>query len=105
LNDPLTVERLRTERPSVSKHLLNGLQASSFPIQAADFHAVMALLGETLDELPPHHRLRPGEQGNRYTDAAELFGTSIDPIDRPLRGIGTGSFQKSLEVKSRVTHV
>lgn len=50
---PLTIEKLRTERPDVSRLLLNGFQASSFPITDRDFHAVMALLGEDLDELAP----------------------------------------------------
>lgn len=50
---PLTIERLRTERPDVSRLLLNGFQAASFPITEGDFHAVMALLGEDLDELAP----------------------------------------------------
>jgi predicted RNA-binding protein with PUA-like domain len=50
---PLTIERLRTERPDVSRLLLNGFQAASFPITDKDFHAVMALLGEDLDELAP----------------------------------------------------
>jgi predicted RNA-binding protein with PUA-like domain len=56
LNDPLTIERLRAERPNVSKLLLNGFQGASFPIQTADFQAVMALLDERLDELPPPER-------------------------------------------------
>jgi predicted HNH restriction endonuclease/predicted RNA-binding protein with PUA-like domain len=50
---PLTIEQLRTERPDVSRLLLNGFQAASFPITDRDFHAVMALLGEDLDELAP----------------------------------------------------
>lgn len=56
MNDPLTIERLRGERPGVSKLLLNGYQAASFPIPADDFHAVMSLLGETLDDLPHPQR-------------------------------------------------
>lgn len=48
---PLTIERLKAERPDVSELLLNGFQAASFPIRPADFHAVMALLGEELDNL------------------------------------------------------
>lgn len=44
--------RLRAERPDISGLLLNGFQAASFPITARDFHAVMDLLGEPLDELP-----------------------------------------------------
>ena len=50
---PLTIERLRTEKPGVSQLLLKGFQGSSFPISAADFHAVMELLGEDLDLIPP----------------------------------------------------
>jgi predicted HNH restriction endonuclease/predicted RNA-binding protein with PUA-like domain len=50
--NPLTIERLKRERPDLSRLLLNGLQASSFPITARDFHAVMELLGEDLDDLP-----------------------------------------------------
>jgi predicted HNH restriction endonuclease len=49
---PLTIERLRAERPGISELLLNGFQAASFPIAANDFRAVMALLGEELDDLP-----------------------------------------------------
>lgn len=52
VTNPLTIERLRTERPDVSGLLINGFQAASFPITARDFHAVMERLGETLDELP-----------------------------------------------------
>lgn len=50
--NPLTIERLKSERPDLSRLLLNGFQASSFPITARDFHAVMDLLGEDLDDLP-----------------------------------------------------
>jgi predicted HNH restriction endonuclease len=49
---PLTIERLRAERPDISHLLLNGFQASSFPISKADFHAVMGMLGEDLGRLP-----------------------------------------------------
>ena len=51
--NPLTIERLKAERPDLSRLLLNGFQAASFPITARDFHEVMELLGEDLDELPP----------------------------------------------------
>jgi predicted HNH restriction endonuclease/predicted RNA-binding protein with PUA-like domain len=50
--NPLTIEHLKSERPDLSRLLLNGFQASSFPITARDFHAVMELLGEDLDDLP-----------------------------------------------------
>ena len=49
---PLTIERLRVAAPGVSHLLLDGFQASSFPIQAHDFRAVMELLGQDLDDLP-----------------------------------------------------
>jgi predicted HNH restriction endonuclease len=49
---PLTIERLRTERPNVSHLLLNGHQAASFPISAEDFQAVIELLGEDAERLP-----------------------------------------------------
>lgn len=65
LDQPLTIERLRAERPEISSLLLNGFQASSFPISSRDFHAVMNLLGETLEELPS-----PSDQGG--TTAGQL---------------------------------
>ncbi|MGB9150014.1 MAG: EVE domain-containing protein [Burkholderiales bacterium] len=49
---PLTIEKLRAERPGVSQLLLNGFQAASFPISANDFYSVIELLGENLDDLP-----------------------------------------------------
>ena len=51
-DSPLTIKRLQAERPAISQHLLKGFQAASFPIPADDFRAVMALLGQELDELP-----------------------------------------------------
>ncbi len=49
---PLTIERMRIEKPNISRSLLNGLQASSFRISASDFRAVLSMLGETVDSLP-----------------------------------------------------
>jgi len=46
LERPLSIERLRQEYPDLSPLLLNGFQAASFPIEAADFHAILELLGE-----------------------------------------------------------
>lgn len=53
--EPLTIERLRRESTDLSPLLLRGFQAASFPIGAKDFHVVMALLGEDLDNMtsPP----------------------------------------------------
>lgn len=61
--NPLTIERLRAERPDISGLLINGFQAASFPITTRDFHAVMELLGETLDELP-----RPADDEDTTAD-------------------------------------
>ena len=52
LDHPLTIERLRAEKPDISALLLNGFQAASFPISATDFREVLSLLGEELDDLP-----------------------------------------------------
>jgi hypothetical protein len=41
----------------------------------------------------------------RIRDVAKLLGTSIDPIDRPLHGIGTRSFQKSFGGKHTLRYV
>jgi predicted HNH restriction endonuclease/predicted RNA-binding protein with PUA-like domain len=48
---PLTIERLNAERPNISRLLLDGFQAASFPITASDFHAVLELLGEDVEDL------------------------------------------------------
>jgi len=50
-DNPLTIARLRTEAPGLSHLLLNGFQAASFPISAEEFHAVMELLNEDLEEM------------------------------------------------------
>nr|WP_286158994.1 hypothetical protein [Methylobacterium sp. Leaf456] len=49
---PLTIATLREQAPDLSPLLLNGFQAASFPISAADFQAVMDQLGEPLENLP-----------------------------------------------------
>lgn len=51
LHEPLTIARLRAERPNLSHLLLTGFQAAPFPISAHDFHEVLGLLGEDADEL------------------------------------------------------
>jgi hypothetical protein len=50
--NPLTIARLRQEVPTVSSLLLNGFQASSFPISREDFEAVVMLLGDDIADLP-----------------------------------------------------
>jgi predicted RNA-binding protein with PUA-like domain len=46
LAKPLSINRLKTEQPTLSPHILNGLQASSFPISANDFKMILMMLGE-----------------------------------------------------------
>ena len=73
---PLAIARLKAERPDLSPLLLNGLQASSFPISTADFHAVLALLGEDPTALPapavppPRSLADLAELERRYLNAA-----------------------------------
>lgn len=52
LHNPLTIDSIKAQCPTISPLLLNGFQASSFPITAQDFHEILSLLGEEQDELP-----------------------------------------------------
>ncbi len=51
-DNPLTIEKLRAERPNLSAMLLDGFQAASFPIPADDFRAVLDLLNYDVADLP-----------------------------------------------------
>jgi predicted RNA-binding protein with PUA-like domain len=51
MHQPLTIAKLKAERPDLSSLLLDGFQASSFPISRDDFRAVLVLLGEDPDTL------------------------------------------------------
>lgn len=85
LGRPLTIERLREEQPDLSRLLLDGFQASSFPISADDFHAVLDLLGEDQDAI-----------------AAEVVQDGTDTVDR-LAELESKFLHASPEVKSRVS--
>ena len=101
LDNPLTIARLRAEKPDISELLLNGFQAASFPISANDFRAVLALLGEELDDLPsptPEAEVTPdklAELEKKYLHASpevkEQLGKTIErgPIGRLVK-IATG---------------
>lgn len=67
-NNPLTIARLRAEAPEISHLLLNGLEAASFPIDAQDFHAVMGLLGEDLEDM----EAAPGDGAQTLDELAAL---------------------------------
>lgn len=52
LDKPLPIETLKAQLPHLSRQLLDGFQASTFPISGEDFRAVTALLGVPVDDLP-----------------------------------------------------
>lgn len=52
LEKPLPIQTLKAQLPHVSRQLLDGFQASTFPISGEDFRAVTALLGMSVDDLP-----------------------------------------------------
>lgn len=52
LDKPLPIETLKAQVPHVSRQLLDGFQASTFPISGEDFRAVTALLGVSEVDLP-----------------------------------------------------
>jgi len=82
---PLTIERLRQERPGLSRLLLDGFQGASFPISAHDFHDVIEVLGEDQDVI-----------------AAELAEGSPSTLDR-LAELESKFLYASPEVKARVS--
>lgn len=84
LAQPLTIERLREELPGLSRLLLDGFQAASFPISADDFRAVLDLLGEDQDAI-----------------AAEVVQDGADTLDR-LAELERKFLHASPEVKIRV---
>lgn len=51
LSRPLSIDRMRNEKPDLSHLLREGFQAASFPISASDFRAVLELLGEDPEEV------------------------------------------------------
>ena len=85
LGRPLTIERLRQERPSLSRLLLDGFQAASFPISEEDFQAVLELLGE-----------------DQETIAAEVAEDDASTLDR-LAELENKFLNASPEVKTRVS--
>lgn len=67
-DNPLTIARLRAEAPDLSRLLLNGFQAASFPISAEDFGVVMTLLNEDLEQM----EARPGDGARTLDELAAL---------------------------------
>jgi hypothetical protein len=93
---PLTIERLRAERPGVSHLLLNGHQAASFPISAADFQAVMELLGEDLDHVPVP--VPPVETIERLTELEKKYSNaSVEVKSRLSKYIERGAIGQAVK--------
>jgi predicted HNH restriction endonuclease len=103
---PLTIVRLRAERPDVSHLLLNGFQASSFPIGASDFHAVMELLGEDVDELVVGSEVSDASSGAFAELQKKYINASPEVKERVSRYIERGSvgtwLKKELGFKCQV---
>jgi predicted HNH restriction endonuclease len=68
LGSPLTINALKKQAPDISPLILDGLQAASFPIRSQDFHRIIGLLGEDIDEVVA----RTGEQDATKVDLAAL---------------------------------
>src|SRR6516165_2809837 len=78
-----------TSNPSIFEKAITG---------SSDYRAILEQSeARALDAKTLYERLAVQDIQDAAT--AELLGASVDPIDRPLHGIGTGSFQESLEVK------
>lgn len=73
LNRPLTIKQLREERPDLSHLLLGGFQAASFPITAADFLAVLELLGEDPDAIASEVAEVGGDRLDRLSELESKF--------------------------------
>jgi hypothetical protein len=90
LDKPLTIARLREEGPGLSPLLLNGLQASSFPIGPADFHRVSEFLGTSLDDLPTADGTTPSTVGAVAGMEARYLQASPEVKERVSRFIERG---------------
>jgi predicted RNA-binding protein with PUA-like domain len=87
---PLTIARLRRERPNISRQLLEGFQAATFPISADDSHAVMELLGENVEDIPPPPELGLLTPGKLAELEARYLNASPEVRERLSRTIERG---------------
>lgn len=90
LGRPLTIERMRTEAPGLSPLLLNGFQAASFPLPAADFHRVMEILGEDLDLLETTDGDPPANTTDLVATEERYLNASPEVKERVSRFIERG---------------
>lgn len=76
LDAPLTIKALKERAPELSPLLLDGFQAASFPISDKDYHRVIELLDEDMDELVAQSIEReaagsnPGALEDKYKNAS-----------------------------------
>ena len=90
LGRPLTIDRMRRESPELLPLLLNGFQAATFPISAADFHRVMELLGEDLDLLETNDRNSPSISADVALAEERYLSASPEVKERVSRFIERG---------------
>ncbi len=90
LNSPLTIDRLRAEKPDVSKLLLDGFQAASFPISGDDFRAVLELLDEDAEDLPSPSAPSVDTLGHLAALEAKYLNASIEVKTRVSKCIERG---------------
>jgi predicted HNH restriction endonuclease/predicted RNA-binding protein with PUA-like domain len=90
LAKPLTIQRLRAEKPNISALLLNGFQAASFPIPADDFRDVVALLGEKLEQMPSAVQLSDVDAATLAAIEARYLNASPEVKQRISKTIERG---------------
>ncbi|MBW9060896.1 EVE domain-containing protein [Agrobacterium pusense] len=90
LDRPLSIDRLREERPDLSHLLLDGFQAASFPISGEDFRTILEVFGENLKSVAE----RPAEEASTSDRLAELeskfIHASPEVKTRVSRGVERG---------------
>jgi len=92
--NPLSIERLRQEAPTLSHLLLDGFQAASFAVPADDFHTVLDMLGEDIDDLPPPNSEHDVVSGKLGELEKKYLHASPEVKERLARSIERGSVGK-----------
>ncbi|MCK1732965.1 EVE domain-containing protein [Bradyrhizobium sp. 138] len=109
LHRPLTIERLRNDTPTISPLLLDGFQAASFPISADDFHSVVDLLGEDIQEIVNKADEPSDSSGNLTALQKKYIHASLEIKERVSKYIERGSVgsyvKKQIGFKCQVCEV
>jgi predicted HNH restriction endonuclease len=101
LDRPLLIETLREQLPEISPLMLNGHQAASFPIPAADFRAIAQLLGQDLDTLSAPPTRDPVDGKMMAALEAKYLNASPEVKERVSRSIERGPIG---ELAKRITN-